>query len=70
MQLMNNFNDPIDDKQHPRPVEEEDQTDRVIEKAWDDVTQTELNPEKVREARKLDITFYNDMKVYTKAPVE
>ncbi len=35
-------------------------------KAWDDVTGKELNAQKVREARKLEIEFFRKMGVYRK----
>lgn len=38
--------------------------------AWDDVTNTELDPEGLRAARKLKMKFFKDMNAYTRCPAE
>ena len=43
--------------------------DEYLWKAWDDITGAELDVEKVRAARKLEMDYYDKMKVYTKVPI-
>ena len=48
----------------------EESHDKVLEKAWDDVTGEELNADKVRQAREEEMQMYRDRMVYVTVPRE
>ena len=54
------------------PPEEDDRelNDAMNDVAWDDVSGMELDPEKVKEARKAEVCYYRKMGVYEKVPIE
>ena len=49
-----------------RTVEEE--SDQIMEEAWDDVSGAELDPAAVKKARKEEIEYVRKMNLYTKVP--
>lgn len=42
----------------------------MLEEAWDDVNNCRLDPAKVSEARRAEMEFFRNMKVYTKLPLQ
>ena len=49
---------------------EEDEDDMQCAEAWDDVSGKELDPRKVRAARREEMEYYKKMGVYDKVPLE
>ena len=57
-------------EQVERLVPPEEDMSEAIEEAWDDVSGKALDPDRVREARRLEMEYYDKMQVYDKVPIE